>query len=244
MKLSLLRDNSSIALVQLLFSYRIFFFFLLLCLHFLRIVNGMKQTIQQFLTPTVIITVAFLFGVAGGLTVSSLQRSFDHTMAAEVELSRPDGRSAAGTIQLTPEKPRNLFAITQSQNALREFNTSIKEAEMISTVQSGGPFTIFAPVNAGFESISPAKMNMLYADEHRDVLTEFLEYHIVPGVVSVEDMTDGMELVTLQGGTLTIRKDSEGVYVNGVQMLQTDLPATNGVMHTTRGVLYDETKTK
>jgi uncharacterized surface protein with fasciclin (FAS1) repeats len=202
----------------------------------------MKKTINQFLTPAVIITTAFVIGAVGGFGVSTLQRSMNDTMAAEVDPARPQGRSATGTIQLTPEKPRNLFAITQSQDVLREFNTAIKEAEMISTVQSGGPFTVFAPVNAGFEFISPAKMTMLYANEHRDVLTELLEYHIVPGVYPVEDMTDGMQLVTLQGDTLTIRKDAEGVYVNGVQLLQTDLPATNGIMHTTRGVLYDETK--
>ncbi len=202
----------------------------------------MKKTIHQFLTPAVIVTTAFIIGAAGGFGASSLQHSLDDTMAAEIESTRPQGRSATGTIKLTPEKPRNLFAITQSQDALREFNTAIKEAEMISTVQSGGPFTVFAPINAGFESISPAKMTMLYANEHRDVLSEMLEYHIVPGVYSVEDMTDGMELVTLQGDTLTIRRDDEGVYVNGVQLLQTDLPATNGIMHTTRGVLYDETK--
>lgn len=202
----------------------------------------MKNTIHHFLTPTVIITTAFLIGAAGGFGVSSLQASFDDTQAAEIQTTRPQGRSSMGTIQLTPEKPRNLFAITQSEEALTEFNTALKEAEMISTVQSGGPFTIFAPVNAGFEAISPAKMNMLYANEHRDVLTDLLEYHIVPGVYAREDMTDGMELMTLQGDMLTIRKDAEGIYVNGVQLLQTDVSATNGVMHTTRGVLYDETK--
>ena len=80
-------------------------------------------------------------------------------------------------------------------------------------------------------------MDALMIDPTGD-LAQILLYHVVPGLISSDAITDGMEVMTLQGSTLTLSRSDEGtLMVNGAQVIAADLPAANGIIHVIDAVL-------
>jgi uncharacterized surface protein with fasciclin (FAS1) repeats len=113
------------------------------------------------------------------------------------------------------------------------------EAGLVDALREPGPFTVFAPVDDAFLAIPPATLDAVFADS--DLMTAVLTYHVVAGeVLNLADIESGAILTTLQGGTLTITKDGDKTFVNGIEIIVADVPATNGVIHIISGVLVPE----
>jgi uncharacterized surface protein with fasciclin (FAS1) repeats len=124
------------------------------------------------------------------------------------------------------------------------FNTlvsAIEAAGLVETLSGEGPFTVFAPTDAAFE----AALNSLgmTAEEllaDTELLTQILTYHVVPGNVSAADVVtlDGQSVETVEGSTVDVAVSDEVVTLNeGVTVIQTDIMASNGVIHVIDGVL-------
>lgn len=110
------------------------------------------------------------------------------------------------------------------------------EAGLVDALRDPGPFTVFAPVDDAFLSVPAATMDAVFAD--KDLLTSVLTYHVVAGeALNLADMESGTTLTTLQGSTLTITKEGDKTFVNGIEIVVGDVPATNGVIHVISGVL-------
>ena len=79
-------------------------------------------------------------------------------------------------------------------------------------------------------------MDAVFADPA--LLTAVLTFHVVAGQnLKLADMPDGTVLTTLQGNTLTITKKGDKTYVNDIEIVAGDVPATNGTIHVISGVL-------
>ena len=91
--------------------------------------------------------------------------------------------------------------------------TAVTTAELQDTLSSEGPFTVFAPTNAAFDALPEGTVETLLEEESRDQLTAILTYHVVPGAVMSGDLTDGMEVETVQGEVLTIGVDGSTVTI-------------------------------
>ncbi len=106
---------------------------------------------------------------------------------------------------------------------------ALQEAGLIETLNGEGPFTVFAPVNAAFESVP---VGALVPGADADRLVNLLTYHVVEGLVSAEDVAEVQSIPTLQGAPLSVQITEEGVRLNGnVVILSGDIPASNGVVH-------------
>lgn len=111
------------------------------------------------------------------------------------------------------------------------FNTlaqALEAAGLVGTLKGEGPFTVFAPTDAAFAKIPEADLNALLADKEK--LTAVLTYHVVPGRVTAEQVAKMSSAKTVQGQSLTI-DTSDGVRVDAAKVVQTDLFASNGVVH-------------
>lgn len=101
--------------------------------------------------------------------------------------------------------------------------------------------TVFVPTNAAFAALLEEMgitAEELLADT--DLLTDVLLYHVVDGEVPAATIATlgGQEIETLQGGTISVSITAEGVVLNGsVNVVNTDLYASNGVIHVIDGVL-------
>jgi len=117
----------------------------------------------------------------------------------------------------------------------------IVQAGLVDTLSSAGPFTVFAPTNSAFITV----FNDLGLDAadlggvDNETLSSVLTYHVVAGIYKASDITDGLTLTTVQGDAIEFAISGDGVVtVNNEVISVTDIPASNGVIHTIAGVLF------
>jgi uncharacterized surface protein with fasciclin (FAS1) repeats len=134
--------------------------------------------------------------------------------------------------------PDPLVDIVTTAQAAGQFNTlltAVEAAGLTATLQSGGPFTVFAPTDAAFAEIPPATLQALLADT--EALTAVLTYHVVPGEVPASQVVGLSSAPTVNGKALPITVVNGEVFVDGVRVLVTDVRASNGIIHVIEGVL-------
>lgn len=107
--------------------------------------------------------------------------------------------------------------------------TAVKAAELVDTLKSEGPFTVFAPNDAAFAKIPAADLNALVAD--KAALTNVLTYHVVAGKVMAADVVNLTSAKTVQGQELSIEVKDGKVFVDGAEVIATDIVTSNGVIH-------------
>lgn len=107
--------------------------------------------------------------------------------------------------------------------------TAVQAADLVETLKGAGPFTVFAPNDAAFAKIPAADLNALVAD--KATLTNVLTYHVVAGKVMAADVVNLTSATTVQGQDLTIEVKYGKVFVNGAEVIATDIETSNGVIH-------------
>jgi uncharacterized surface protein with fasciclin (FAS1) repeats len=106
----------------------------------------------------------------------------------------------------------------------------------VDTLKGEGPFTVFAPTDAAFAKLPKGTVEDLLKPENKDQLVAVLTYHVVPGKVMSTDLSDGMTAATVQGGEVTITTEG-GAKVDGANIVQADIEASNGVIHVIDAVI-------
>ena len=106
--------------------------------------------------------------------------------------------------------------------------TAVKAAGLADTLKSKGPFTVFAPTDAAFAKLPAGTLEALLKD--KDKLAKILKYHVVAGAVPAKDVKSGM-VPSVEGQSITVKADSEGVMVDNAKVVQADVLASNGVIH-------------
>lgn len=122
-------------------------------------------------------------------------------------------------------------------------------ADLLSTLQGAGPFTIFAPTNDAFAKLSPGVMGNLLAPAGKDKLTSVLKYHVMMGkwtsksiAMAVEKGSGKAELSTLDGKVITAIMVGKKIKLtdtlgNSAWITKSNKKTSNGIMHTIDTVL-------
>jgi len=114
---------------------------------------------------------------------------------------------------------------------------ALTAADLLGTLKSAGPFTVFAPTDEAFAKLPAGTVETLLADIPK--LTAILTYHVVAGTVTAADVVamDGQSAKTVNGASLKI-STTDGVKLNGsTSVIKTDIACTNGVIHVIDSVL-------
>ena len=126
---------------------------------------------------------------------------------------------------------------------------AVKAADLVATLKSAGPFTVFAPTNAAFAKLPAGTVESLLKPENKAQLAKILNYHVVSGnldaaavVAAIEEGKGKVVLTTVSGGKLTASMDSGKVKLtdesgNSAFVTATDLKGSNGVIHVIDGVV-------
>ena len=116
--------------------------------------------------------------------------------------------------------------------------TAVLQANLAATLSGNGPFTVFAPTDEAFNSVPTETLNALLADNN--ALTVVLLHHVHSGNVMSTDLSDGMEVPTLNETNLTVSIDGMTIKIDFATVTQADLTASNGVVHIIDKVLLSE----
>lgn len=141
----------------------------------------------------------------------------------------------------TAEPTGDIVAVASASGEFPTLVAAVEAAGLVETLQGEGPFTVFAPTEEAFADLLAAldvTADELLADT--DLLTDVLLYHVVPGDVPAAEVVelDGQSVDTaLEGSTVDISVDGDAVMVNDASVAQTDIEATNGVIHVIDTVL-------
>ena len=127
---------------------------------------------------------------------------------------------------------------------------AVKAAGLVDTLQSPGPFTVFAPTNDAFGKLPAGTVDNLVKPENKATLTKILTYHVVPGrmtavglMKAVKDGEGMAKLKTVQGEELTVKQAGPGklTITDGKGDIATvtiaDVLQSNGVIHVIDTVL-------
>jgi uncharacterized surface protein with fasciclin (FAS1) repeats len=121
------------------------------------------------------------------------------------------------------------------------FNTlvaAVTAADLVGTLNSEGPFTVFAPTDDAFAALPAGTLDSLLLPENKQQLTDILLYHVVSGKVMASDVVGLTSATTVLGKDITITVKDGSVFLNDtVQVIITDIEASNGVIHVIDGVL-------
>lgn len=152
-----------------------------------------------------------------------------------------------GTLSVSAQKTVVDIAVGSKDHST--LVAAVKAADLVSTLQSAGPFTVFAPTNAAFAKLPAGTVENLLKAENKATLAKILTYHVVAGNLDaaavVKAITDGKGKVvvkTVSGGSLTASlKDGKVILTdeNGATatVVAIDLKAGNGVIHVIDGVV-------
>ena len=120
------------------------------------------------------------------------------------------------------------------------FNTlvaAVQAAELVETLKSKGPFTVFAPTDEAFSQLDKATLESLLKPENKDQLVAILTYHVVAGKVMSTDITNNMQPSTVNGSTINIKLSNGKVMINDATVITADVDTDNGVIHVIDKVL-------
>ena len=121
---------------------------------------------------------------------------------------------------------------------------AVKAADLVATLQSEGPFTVFAPTNDAFGKLPEGTIPTLLKPESKATLTSVLTYHVVSGkymatdvVAAIKNNNGSFTIPTVQGGNIVASLSTDGKVIltdeNGATstVVLTDVEASNGVIH-------------
>ena len=126
---------------------------------------------------------------------------------------------------------------------------AVKAADLVETLSSEGPFTVFAPTNTAFAKLPEGTVNTLLMAENKKTLQSVLTYHVVAGkwiakaiLKMIKKGKGKAEIKTVSGGTITAWLKDKNVYItdengNSAKVTIADVNQSNGVIHVIDTVL-------
>lgn len=147
--------------------------------------------------------------------------------------------ATGGTIQTagmtTTAATSDIIDTAVAAGSFKTLATALQAAGLIDALKGAGPFTVFAPTDEAFAKIPAADLNALLAD--KAALTKVLTYHVVSGTVLAADVVKLTKATTLEGSSVKIKVNKQGVRVDKANVIATDILTTNGVIHVIDTVL-------
>ncbi|MBT8184987.1 MAG: fasciclin domain-containing protein [Eudoraea sp.] len=177
---------------------------------------------KVFRASIIVIAVFFVYGSSAQITKAELDRSVeDNTIIESTEGS---------------ENHKTLLA-------------AVKAADLEETLDSDGPFTVFAPSDVAFKKLSKEKITALLQPENKKELKSVLSYHIVAGNLTASKILKAMcrgsgtaRFTTIQGDEITASMDGIDIvltdcYGNSARITTADANQCNGVIHVIDSVI-------
>lgn len=153
----------------------------------------------------------------------------------DLEQREDGGFTATGEARQANTMRTDVVSVITADPDFATLAHAVQRAGLMMTLKDEGPYTVFAPTNAAFRDLGSDRVDALMKDEDR--LAKTLKDHVIAGSVMAADLEDGQTVETLGGATYEVAVDGDTVTIGGATVKQTDVVASNGVIHVVSGVL-------
>jgi len=146
-------------------------------------------------------------------------------------------------IETIEEVTPNIVGVASANADFSTLVAAVSAAELVETLSSEGPFTVFAPTNAAFDKLPAGTVESLLLPENKSTLTAVLTYHVVAGKFEAAAVIDAInqnngkfEVETVQGGKINLSLVDGNVVLTDAKggisiVVIPDVAASNGVIH-------------
>jgi uncharacterized surface protein with fasciclin (FAS1) repeats len=138
--------------------------------------------------------------------------------------------------RLQSAEEKTIVAVASDAGQFKTLVAAIKAAGLVKTLNGKGPFTVFAPTDEAFAKLPKATLEDLLKPENKERLAAILTYHVIPGKIMAADVVT-TDATTVNGKKLPIKVNAGKVKVGKANVVKTDIPASNGVIHVIDTVL-------
>ncbi|MCY7291880.1 MAG: fasciclin domain-containing protein [Ferruginibacter sp.] len=147
------------------------------------------------------------------------------------------------SINVMAQTEKDIVDVAVGSEAHTTLVAAVKAADLVGTLKSKGPFTVFAPINDAFAKLPAGTVETLLKSENKATLAGILTYHVVAGNLDAKAVLEAIKkgegkvvLTTVAGGKLTAAVENGNVVLTDEKggkatVIVTDLKATNGVIH-------------
>jgi uncharacterized surface protein with fasciclin (FAS1) repeats len=137
-----------------------------------------------------------------------------------------------------PLKQADIVDTAVGAGQFKTLAAALEAAGLIDALKGAGPFTVFAPTDEAFAKLPAGTLESLLKPENKEKLKSILLYHVTSGNVPASEVLklDGRSVKTLQGSSIKVQTKN-GVRVGNARVVQTDVMASNGVIHVIDTVL-------
>ena len=128
----------------------------------------------------------------------------------------------------------DIVDIAVSNDSFKTLVAAVQAANLVETLKSPGPFTVFAPTDAAFAKLPPGTIQTLL--QNIPQLARILTYHVVPGKLMQADLAKVKSVTSVEGSPITL-DCSDGFEVKNATVVMADVEADNGVIHVIDNVI-------
>lgn len=170
------------------------------------------------------------------VTQTDIQASNGVIHVIDTVLLPPAPAAPSPTAAPAQAASRDIVDTAVGAGSFKTLVQAVQAAGLVDTLKGAGPFTVLAPTDAAFAKLPPATLQALLANPAQ--LRQVLTYHVVPGKAQAADVVKLSSAKTVQGENIAIAVSGGTVRLNGTSTVtQTDIQATNGVIHVIDTVL-------
>jgi uncharacterized surface protein with fasciclin (FAS1) repeats len=173
------------------------------------------------------------------LTLIALMLVAAFALAGCSESDNPAAPDSGAADKVKPSERTTLVDVALAVNAdTGEFSTliaALQAAGLVDALAGNGQLTVFAPTDAAFADAGFNPDNIGEVDPA--VLTDILLYHVAKGRRLAEDVVSSTQIRMLNRDFTAISLMDGNAYIDEAMIIDTDIPADNGVIHVVDGVL-------
>jgi uncharacterized surface protein with fasciclin (FAS1) repeats len=182
-----------------------------------------------------------------GFAAAALAISLGATSPAFAQMKEKEKTVNVGGAPMYPSK--NIVQNAANSKDHTTLVAAVKAAGLVDTLQSPGPFTVFAPTNEAFGKLPAGTVDTLLKPENKKTLTNVLTYHVVPGRLTAKDLMEKIKdgngkamLKTVEGDDLTFAEKDGKLWIwdakgGSAQVTIRNVMQSNGVIHVIDTVL-------
>lgn len=137
----------------------------------------------------------------------------------------------------TPTAMKDIVDTAVAAGSFTTLVAAVQAADLVATLKSPGPFTVFAPTDAAFSMLPAGTVENLLKPENKAQLASVLTYHVASGRLPATDVAGRTSIPTVQGQSVTVAASGGAVKLDAATVTQTDIACSNGIIHVIDRVL-------